>query len=599
MMQKNADEVYDSDTWISEMIKLCNPSSVHICTGSDVEHQQLLDQMVADHMLIKLNPVLKPGCYLARSDPTDVARSEKSTFVCTTNKIDAGPNNNWVEPLVMKDKMVSLMTGSMQNKCMYVIPFVMGALGDPHSIYGIQVTDSPYVVVNMGIMTVMGSSVLQTIKQGNHQFVKCIHSTGCSGDGWVSTNGQRLSLKWYSNATKYIVHFPEELTVYSYGSGYGGNALLGKKSVSLRIASYMAKQGGWLAEHMMLIGLTPIGTDSSKTRFIAGAFPSSCGKTNLAMIKSALPEWTVGTLGDDICWLRPGPDGRLYGTNPETGFFGVATDTSEKNNPNAIQTIRSNTIFTNVALTADGDVWWEGLSDVPPVGLIDWTGKLYDGFGPAAHPNSRFTAPIKNCPILYPESNGWFPISAILFGGKRTDMVPLVREAISWNHGVYMGSTICSQQTAAAEGTIGQMRYDPFAMLPFCGYNMADYFGHWIDIGAKLSVRPKIFYVNWFRKGVDGQFLWPGFSHNIRILEWIYNRINSDDNAIVTPIGWIPQYINLDGTDIDMTRLFDVDKDAWIQQLHNDLDYLSMFEGRIGQQLLDENKRMLKALEKN
>ena len=581
--------------WLDEIINLCQPSNVHICSGSDNERNELIDLMVKDNMLIKLNENLRPNSYLARSDPNDVARLEKFTYVCTKDKTNAGPNNNWMDPVEMKSKMISLMTNTMANKTMYVIPFVMGPIYNNHSIYGIQVTDSPYVTVNMSIMTHMGTDVYDYLIDNNCEFIKCVHSTGCSGDGWTSTSGNKLSLKWYSNSTKYIVHFPEELSVYSYGSGYGGNALLGKKSVSLRIASYMGKNNNWLAEHMLLIRLTHE-QGNGREVYVTGAFPSSCGKTNLALMKPALPGWIVSTLGDDITWFRPGYDGKLYAINPETGFFGVAPNTSYKTNPNAMDTISSNTIFTNVALTSDGDVWWEGMSDVP-INLIDWHGNKYMGGYEAAHPNSRFTVPITNCPTMY-QTNEWVPVSAMLFGGKRKDLVPLVRQSLSWNHGVYMGSTVCSEQTAAAEGIVGQLRYDPFAMLPFCGYNMGDYFKHWINIGKQLAYPPKIFYVNWFKKDSLDNFIWPGFSQNIRVLQWIYQRITTLANATRTPIGYIPNHINLDGIDVTMDKLFEIDPTQWIKQLQLDNDYLSVFADRLPEELIEENKRMINELSK-
>ena len=584
------------DKWLNEIVELCQPSKIHICTGTSTERESLIKLMVDDNQLIKLNERLRPNSYLARSDPSDVARLEKFTYVCTKNQHDAGPNNNWSEPSEMKAHLINLMTNTMIDKTMYVIPFVMGPLYDQHSIYGVQVTDSPYVTVNMSIMTKMGTDVYNYINNTQCEFIKCIHSTGSTGsDGWTSTTGERLSLKWYSNATKYIVHFPEELSVYSYGSGYGGNALLGKKSVSLRIASYMGRQNNWLAEHMLLIKLIP--PNQNPPIYLTGAFPSACGKTNLALLKPVLDNWKVETLGDDITWIRPDNDGQLYGINPETGFFGVAPGTSEKTNPNAMATIASNTIFTNVALTSDGDVWWEGLTETAPADLMDWKGHIYSSSNLAAHPNSRFTVPITNCPILCEaDVNKWVPISAILFGGKRTDLIPLVRQSLSWNHGVYMGSTICSQQTAAAEGIVGELRYDPFAMLPFCGYNMGDYFKHWIKIGAELSIQPKIFYVNWFKKDANGKFLWPGFSHNIHVLKWIYQRIISDTNAIATPIGYIPENINLSSqTNID--ELFEIDAQKWIHQLQQlDQEYLSIFGDRLPHELIEENRRMVNDL---
>lgn len=583
--------------WINSIVELCRPNNVHYCTGTEEENQLLLDYMVEDGMLIKLNDELRPNSYLARSDPTDVARLENRTFICTKNKEDVGPTNNWRNPDIIKSELFSLMKGCMENKTMYIIPFVMGRLGDKYSIYGIEITDSAYVVTNMRIMTEIGTKVWDFINGNDVTLIKCLHSVGCKHDGKIGTDGTILSLKWPSNKIKYIAHFPESLEVISYGSGYGGNSLLGKKSVALRIASYIGHKEGWLAEHMFLIGL--IGPNNDK-KYITGAFPSAAGKTNLALIKSALPNWKVTTLGDDITWLRVDNDGKVYGMNPEKGFFGVAPNTSWKTNPHCMETIRNNTIFTNVGLTPNGDIWWEGLSDEPPEGLIDWKGKLYTGRTSAAHPNARFTVSIQNCPLKDTNSSLWVPISAILLGGKRKDVVPLVREALSWEHGVYMGSTIASETTAAAEGKVGNLRYDPFAMLPFCGYNMGRYFQHWVNISNNKELLPKIFYVNWFRKDENGNFLWPGFSQNIRVLEWIYNRVsNKSYPAISTPVGYIPETLNIEGTDnVDINAAINIDKAQWIQQMQLDKIYLESLGSHVPKELFIENNRMSDELSK-
>lgn len=599
-----------SEIWIEQLRRQCLPTNVHVCDGTKDEHDNLLELLIHGGMLIKLNHELRPNSYLARSDPSDVARLEKCTYICTEKEDDAGPNNNWMEPNKMKTILADLFDGCMCDKTMYIIPFVMGPLGDENSIYGIQITDSPYVVLNMGIMTHMGRDVHDYIIQNNIDFVKCVHSVGNNGDGWTSTEGYKLSLRWYSNKTKYITHFPEENVVYSYGSGYGGNSILAKKCVALRIASNIGRKNSWHAEHMMLLGLSYKDSDPI---YIAGAFPSACGKTNLALINSTDPNWKVTTLGDDIVWLRPGQDGKLYGMNPETGFFGVASNTSWDTNPNAMKTISKNTIFTNVALTPDGDVWWEGLTEQAPKGLIDWTGKPHTGSSFAAHPNSRFTVSVSECPILHSSETmrsarrcfddetiqqsglgpSWVPISAILFGGKRKDVIPLVREALDWKHGIYMGATVCSEQTAAAEGPQGTLRYDPFAMLPFCGYNMGEYFNHWLKLESKLKYHPRFYYVNWFRKDQDNNFLWPGFSSNIKVLAWIHHRcMGNKSGAILSSIGIYPRCITDLYGYVAQHGLFTVDPDQWMNQLINDYEYLTTFGSSVPQILFDENVRM-------
>jgi phosphoenolpyruvate carboxykinase (GTP) len=606
-------DIYD---WLEYAIKLLKPKTVYYCNGTLEERQSLLEQMVDDNMLIKLNEKLRPNSYLARSDPSDVARLESCTYVCTSNKEDAGPNNNWADPAVMKNKLYNLMDGCMKNKTLYIVPFVMGRLYDEDSIYGVQITDSPYVVVNMSIMATMGTLVWNHIINTKVILIKCLHTVACEHDGSISTTGTPLSLKWPSNKTKYISHFPETLEVISYGSGYGGNALLGKKCIALRLASYMGLKGEWWAEHMSLFGVEKIGGERI---YVTGCNPSGTGKTNFSLIKPALPGWKITTLGDDIVWLRI-KNGTLYGMNPEAGMFGVATNTSYITNPNCMETISNNTIFTNVALTKEGDVWWDGLTDIVPEGLTNWKGNEHTEESPAAHPNSRFTVSIKNCP-LYDDNLNWVPVSAIIFGGKRNNVVPLVREALSWDHGIYMGATICSEQTAAAEGPVGELRYDPFAMLPFCGYHMGKYFQHWLSLKDKNIILPKIFYVNWFRRDANGKFLWPGFSQNIRVLDWIYDRVNKDvqsceqtcehahscqhahgceqltDNSKLTPIGHIPTYLNTDNINVNLQTLLELDKTAWKQQMQADHDYLIKYMPELPEELLFENTRIKNELD--
>ncbi|HSX04242.1 MAG TPA: phosphoenolpyruvate carboxykinase (GTP) [Rhabdochlamydiaceae bacterium] len=574
--------------WIKEVTALCKPEHVHICDGSYEEHQKICELLVEQGVFVPLNPKLRPNSFWCRSHPDDVARNEEATFICSKLKDDAGPTNNWKDPKEMLALLKQLFSGCMEGRTLYVIPFSMGPLASDIAKIGVQITDSPYVAASMYIMTRMGKKVLEVLK--NDFFVPCLHSVG------VPLKKGQKDMPWPCRPDqKYIVHFPEERSIWSFGSGYGGNALLGKKCLSLRIASVMGRDEMWMAEHMLIMGVT---NPAGEKKYFAAAFPSACGKTNLAMMRSALPGWKVECVGDDIAWMKFNKDGKLHAINPEAGIFGVAPGTSYDSNPNAMETIKKNTIFTNVALTADHDVWWEGMTKEPPQQPItNWLGNAWtkDSKEKAAHPNSRFTAPISQCPSVDPkwQDPEGVPISAIIFGGRRSTTMPLVVESFNWQHGVFLGASMSSERTAAQKGEVGKLRHDPFAMLPFCGYNMGDYFGHWLEMGHQSENVPRIFHVNWFLKSPSGEFLWPGFGENIRVVKWMFERISNNIPAEKTAVGWVPKLGSLDDSGLNLTKetvkaLFHIDPKQWIKEAEEIETYFYVFGDALPQPLRDE-----------